>query len=66
MSDDEKDPLSTAMNYWLEGNLKEVKGAVSVSWNSLVAALKSDHVGLPAIADKISKKYCQKEGSAEG
>ena len=49
------DPLTVVIDYWLNGNVKEV----TISWKSIVAALKSDHVGETGLARRICKKYCQ-------
>ena len=53
----ETDPLSAAVDYWLKGNAKE--SAVPVAWKSIVEVLKSKYVGEPALAEEVSKKYCQ-------
>ncbi len=50
----EEDPLSTVVDYWMKG-----KGMAPISWNSIVKALKSEHIGKPELAEKISKKYYQ-------
>ena len=55
----EDDPLSAAVDYWLKGNV--VDSAVPVSWKSIITALKSKHVGEPALAEEIKKKYCQQD-----
>ena len=49
-----EDPLSAVVDYWLRGNVK-----TPISWKSIVEALKSEYVGEPALAETISKKYCQ-------
>ena len=54
----DSDPLSAVIDYWLRGN---VKGA-SVSWKSLVKALKSSHVAERGQAKRIEEKYCQEKG----
>ena len=51
----EADPLSAVIDYWLSGNVE----GVPVSWRSIVAALKSNHVGETGLANRISRKYCQ-------
>ncbi len=56
---DEDDPLSAVVDYWLQGNITE--SVSPISWNSIVAALKSEYVGEPGLAEKISKKYCEQE-----
>ena len=50
---EDRDPLSAVVEYWLNGNTK-----VPVSWKSIVAALKSEHIAEPGLAEKINKKYC--------
>ena len=45
----EDDPLSAVIDYWLNGNVE----GVPVSWRSVVAALKSSHVGETGLANKI-------------
>lgn len=46
--------LSTAVDYWLNGNVPETP----VTWHFLVAALRSEQVGETGLAEDISKKYC--------
>ncbi len=53
----EDDPLSAVIDYWLEGNAEAT--AAPISWYSITEAL--DSVKEAALADKISKKYCQQE-----
>ena len=48
------DPLTAAIDYWLNGNVE----GVSISWSSIVTALKSSHVGEIGLANKIKKKHC--------
>ena len=55
--EDEKDPLSAAVSYWLDGNVAE--SADPTSWRSIVTVLKSEHVGEPALAERVNEKYCQ-------
>ena len=55
----EHDPLSAIMDYCLRGNV--AKSTAPISWDSIVAALKSDHVGEPGLAEQISKKYYHQE-----
>ena len=57
----EVDPLSEAVNYWLNGNAEEVP----VSWMSVVAALESSHVEETGLAKKIKKKYCQQQNALQ-
>ena len=49
------DPMAVAINYWLKGN---VEGAV-ISWESIVAAIQSIHVGESGLAKRMCNKYCQ-------
>ena len=53
----EDDPLSAAIDYWLKGNVLD--SVVPISWASIVAALKSEHVDETAVADRINSEYCQ-------
>ena len=55
------DPLSAVVNYWLKGNV--IESAVPISWQSIVAALKSTYVGEPGLAEQISMDYCQQENA---
>lgn len=50
------DPLSAVIDYLLRGNTK-----VPVSWESIVTALNSKHVGEPGLGKKIQEDYCQQE-----
>ncbi len=59
-----RDPLSAVVDYCLKGNVSE--SAVTVSWQSIVKALKSRHVGESGLAEEIRKKYCQGEDTAKG
>lgn len=52
--EDEKDPLSAVVDYWLRGN---VKFAV-LSWSSIVKALESTHVDEEGLARSIRDQYC--------
>ena len=52
----ETDPLSAVVNYWLQGGVTEL--VVPISWESIVAALKSEYVGEPGLAERIYSKYC--------
>ena len=52
--ENEADPLSAVIDYWMNGNVEEVP----VSWRSVVAALESSHVGETGLANSISRKYC--------
>ncbi len=57
--EEERDPLSAVVDYWLRENVTEP--VVPVSWKSIAAALKSKYVGEPGLAELISKKYCQQD-----
>ena len=51
--------LSTVVNYWLSGNVS----GVPMSWESVVAALESTHVGESGLAGILRAKYCgQQDG----
>ena len=52
--EDEKNPLVEIINYWLNGNVKDVP----VTWRSIVAALESDSVDEKGLAKAIADKYC--------
>ena len=52
-----RDPLSAVIDYWLRGNVTEP--VVSISWESVVATLKSEYVGEPGLAEQVSRRYCQ-------
>ena len=51
--EEERDPLVATIHYWLNGNVE----GVSISWSSIVTALKSSHVGESGLANKMKKKY---------
>ena len=53
----ERDPLSAVIDYWLRGNVTE--SSALISWQSIVAVLKSKYVGETGLAEEISKEYCQ-------
>ena len=55
--EEERDPLIAAIDYWLNGNVE----GVSISWSSIVTALKSSHVGEIGLANRIIKKHCLKD-----
>ncbi len=55
--EEERDPLSAVIDYWLNENV--TKPDAPISWKTIVKALKSEYVGEPGLAEKISKKYCQ-------
>ena len=55
------DPLSAVVDYWLRGNVTE--SDIPISWQSIVKALRSESVGEPGLADRITQIYC-KEGDA--
>lgn len=46
--------LSDVVNYWLCRNVLETP----ITWNSVVAALKSEQVGEQGLAETLLKKYC--------
>ena len=52
------DSLATLVDYWLCGNVE----GVPPSWQSIVKALESSHVGERGLARRIGNKYCGKEG----
>ncbi len=54
----EGDPLAATIDYWLKGNTGD---AVPRSWESVVAALRSHHVGELGLANKIEEKYCSEK-----
>ena len=53
--DKDDDPLTSIVDYWLRGN---VKNGPSRNWESIVSILRSRHVDESGLADKISRKYC--------
>ena len=53
----ESDPFAAVMNYWLNGNVKDVQ----VTWRSIVTALESSSVDERGLAKSIMDKYCQSE-----
>ena len=55
--EEERDPLIAAIDYWLNGNVE----GVSISWSSIVTALKSNHVGEIGLANKIIMKHCLRD-----
>lgn len=61
--EDDSDPLSSAVNYWLKGN---AESSVPISWKSIVAALKDSTVEEGGLAEKLSKKYCQPQDKGKG
>ncbi len=46
-------PFTDSINYWLDGNVE----GVSVSWESIVNAISSEHVDEKGLAREIAKKY---------
>ena len=50
--ENEHNPLEEAINYFLNGNVK----GVALSWDSIVEALKSEHVGEPALALRVQMR----------
>ena len=49
------DPLVETVDYFLKGNVE----GVALSWDSIVTALRSDHVGEPALAKHLQNVYTQ-------
>ena len=63
----EKDSLVETVDYFLKGNVE----GVPLSWDSIVTALKSDHVGEPALAKHLQNVYTKQghepqQGAAKG
>ena len=56
LSNDEK--FTSIVDYWLRDNTN-----VKVTWNSIVAVLKSVSVDEVVLANRIHKKFCQPEES---
>ena len=55
------------VDYFLKGNVE----GVPLSWDSIVTALKSDHVGEPALAKHLKNVYTQQghepqQGASKG
>ena len=50
----EGNPLASAVDYWLRGNVPDVP----VCWGALVAALESRQVGETGLAKTLREKYC--------
>ena len=50
----EDDPLLACLNYWREGNVKDSP----VSWESIVKALESEHIGENILAESVRAMYC--------
>ena len=63
----ETDSLLASVSYWLSGNVTVEEGEEDrpISWKSLVAALRSEFVGEPGLAEKINNKYCHLEDTGE-
>ena len=55
--EDAKNPFVEVINYWLNGNVKDVP----VTWRSIVTALESSSVSETSLAKKILEKYCPSE-----
>ena len=53
----ESDPLAANIDYWLRGNAKI---GLPISWQSIVAALRSPQVDESGLASTIEQKYCSK------
>ena len=65
--ENEANPLEETVNYFRKGNVE----GVPLSWDSIATALKSDHVGEPALAKHLQNVYTQQghepqQGAAEG
>ena len=56
----EDDPLSLVVDYWLKGNATE-----PVSWESIVIALKSEHVEETRLARQIIMDHCEQEDTKD-
>ena len=52
-----KNPFVEVINYWLNGNVKDVP----VTWRSIVTVLESSSVDERGLGKTITKKYCQLE-----
>ena len=50
--------LSGIIDYWLNGN---IEGA-PLTWEWLIKALRTTHVGEGGLANRISEKYCRTGG----
>lgn len=55
----EDDPIAAGVDYWLNENVE----GVPVSWRLIVKALQSGRVRETQLAQRISDKYCQQEGT---
>ena len=63
--EEERDPLSAVIDYWLKGNVTE--SVTPMSWKSIAVVLKSKYVGEPGLAEQISNKYKQEvTGTVKG
>lgn len=51
------DFLSATIQYWLCGNVDKA----IPSWETIVTALKSNHVAEPGLANEIYQKCCHRE-----
>ncbi len=52
----EDDTLLKMIDYWLRGNVKDV---VPVTWESIVEALRSNHVDEMGLAEEVCNQYCR-------
>ncbi len=52
------DPMGLIIEFWLGGNVE----GVTPSWQSIVTALKSDHVGEIGLGNRIHERYCLNKG----
>ena len=53
---EERDPLSAVVSFWLQGNVEESE---PLTWKSIAEVLKTEHVGELALSEKIYKEYCK-------
>ena len=58
--EEEKNQLAALMNYWLNGNVKDVP----VTWRSIVAALEASSVDESGLAMTLECKYCQSKSDS--
>ena len=55
--EEKKNPFAAVIDYWLNGNVKDVP----ITWKSIVTVLESRCVGERGLAQTILEKYCQSE-----
>ena len=53
----EGDPFAAVINYWLNGNVKDIP----VTWRSVVMFLEASGVDEKGLAQTIMDKYCRPE-----